>query len=69
VLKGDFAHFCQPNQHRRTAVRLFRHLFRFLDPRTQEILRTREELAELARMDVDAVSKVMGELGTVLRMR
>ena len=50
------------SKHRRTAVRLFRHLFRFLDPRTQEILRTREELAELARMDVDAVSKVMGEL-------
>jgi hypothetical protein len=46
----------------RMAMRLFRNLFRFVDPRTQEILRTRDELAELVAADPDDVSKVMGEL-------
>jgi hypothetical protein len=46
----------------RMAMRLFRNLFRFVDPRTQEILRTRDELAELVAADPDDVSKVMSEL-------
>jgi hypothetical protein len=53
----------------RLALRLFRHLLRFVDPRTDEILRTREELAELVKARPDDVSTVMAELVKVGAVR
>jgi hypothetical protein len=56
----------------RMAVRLFRHLLRFVDPRTDEILRTRDELAKLVKARPADVSTVMNELvaiGAVRRER
>jgi hypothetical protein len=46
----------------RMAMRLFRKLFQFIDPRTQEILRTRDELAELVGAKPTDISQIMGEL-------
>jgi hypothetical protein len=49
----------------RLATRLFRKLFQFVDRRNQEILRTRDELAELVGADPDHVSRVMSELVSI----
>jgi hypothetical protein len=48
--------------HPRMAPRLFRKLFQFVDRRNQEILRSRDELAEMVDAHPDHVSKVMNEL-------
>jgi hypothetical protein len=53
----------------RMAVRLFRHLLRFVDPRTDEILRTRDELAELVKARPTDVSTVMNELVAIGAVR
>jgi hypothetical protein len=53
----------------RMAVRLFRHLLRFVDPRTDEILRTRDELAELIKARPADVSTVMNELVAIGAIR
>jgi hypothetical protein len=46
----------------RMATRLFRKLFQFVDRRNQQILRSRDELAELVGADPDHVSRVMSKL-------
>jgi hypothetical protein len=46
----------------RAACRLLRQMLRFVHPTTHEVLRTREELAELARTTPGEVSVIMNEL-------
>jgi hypothetical protein len=53
----------------RAAVRLLRQMLRFVHPKTQEVLRTREELAELAKTTPDEVSLIMNELLSIQAVR
>ena len=53
----------------RAAIRLLRQMLRFVHPTTQQVLRTREELAELAKTTPDEVSIIMNELLSIQAVR
>jgi hypothetical protein len=58
-------HSCSP----RVASRLLRQMLRFVHPTTQEILRSREELAELVGCTPREVSRVMQEMVSIQAVR
>jgi hypothetical protein len=53
----------------RAATRLLRQMLRFVHPTTQEVLRSREELAQLAKTTPAEVSIIMNELLTIQAVR
>jgi hypothetical protein len=53
----------------RAAIRLLRQMLRFVHPTTQEVLRSREELAELVGCTPREVSRLMHELLSIQAVR